>query len=111
MRGFLYGVKLYSLEELKLIMEQDKLNIAKEKLKVDVEVAQIGARATKYAANVRAFGVVGAGLLFAYTAYQYFKPTKNTLVKQPSLMSDAPEQKIMKERRKLDWADKYSFLF
>ena len=111
MRGFLRGIKPRSLEELKLIMEQDKLNVAKEKLKVDVEVAKIGARATKYAANVRASGVIGAGLLFAYTAYQYFKPTKNTLVKQPLLMSDIPEQKIMKERCKLNWADKYSFLF
>ncbi|MGD0465952.1 MAG: hypothetical protein ABSA84_04600 [Gammaproteobacteria bacterium] len=102
MRGFLRGIKPRSLGELKLIMEQDKLNVAKEKLKVDVEVAQIGARATKYAANVRAAGVVGAGLLFAYTAYQYFKPTRNT---------NELEQKIMKERRKLDWAEKYSFLF
>ena len=61
MRGFLRGIKPRSLEELKLIMQQDKLNVTKEKLKVDVEIAQIGARATKYAANVRASGVLVQG--------------------------------------------------
>ena len=95
-----------------MIIEQDKLNVAKEKLKVDVEVVRteilpMGAKTTKYAANVRTVGVFGSGLFIAYTAYKYIKSNINFIQNQ----QETTEDRHNRELAMLKHVDKYTFLF